>query len=111
MSELGHFNYISQFEFGKSMMRKNWKSKGLFEALSVIGGMASVLNATSVVVLSLILSSEFWRKEAKHILKDDGVEEPTETQVKDLKHKLASRFTFASLHGLYDATEHLSIQQ
>lgn len=55
------------------MMRKNYKSKDLFEALSLIGGLASVIRACSIVVLSLILSNEFWLKEAKHILKDNGV--------------------------------------
>ena len=53
-----------------SMDRKDYKTGTIFTALSQIGGLYSVVNVFSMIALSLILSNDFWRKEAIGIMRE-----------------------------------------
>lgn len=95
------------------MERKEYKTRTTFAALSEIGGLYTVINGASIVVLSLFLYNKFWSKEAINIMmlsgQDDDVDD--KMKVEATKKKLQSRFSYASIFGLFDATTYLQKKQ
>lgn len=106
---IGQLVFSSRFLFRGAMERKDYKSLTLFSTLSNIGGFYTVINGASVLLLSMFLSEKFLNSEAINIMKlsDQEQESKDKMKVEETKKKLETRFSFASIYGLFDATTYL----
>lgn len=102
--------YNLEFSYDGYMISKYYSSYGLFTSLSSIGGIFSLVKVFSVVALGLFLTDAFWHTEAEEILRESGQKDEDvdeELQIMETRKKLETRFSYARIFGLFDATTHL----